>query len=408
MIGDKPFFSRKQLSSIIWVCAIAIVLLSASGRRQPPPEATASALAGIPVYWLDGAEDVYRLHLNYATASTDRLHLDTLLDAQQQRWQQHVILTQTLRLQRHPDRIELILHSTNPEQLTSALRTLLDSLHQPLPNDLWQRAEQRQRATRYLQQNQQPAVTQMRRWLTVIDSEQDSAQDSQDLLSAARRLRQQLFSPASLSLALLSPDPHATLQELRSTLLSTQKPPWQPSTPPAQAPLLAAKHQQITRASLPPLLLLGRTTRGRQDGEFSQWVLTLALLERLLQDMPGAGLQWTPYSDWGILRLYWSDKTLADSEPLLSALRQQVAALSVDAITAQREAILEKLEDNLHGSNWLAGQLSIMAFYRLPPDYLARFSATIAASDPQQIRARLLQLLDHSAYARIAQAPVSS
>ncbi|MEH6625519.1 MAG: hypothetical protein V7739_03675 [Motiliproteus sp.] len=399
---DKPLFSRRQLSIIIFVTTIAIVLLTASGQRDALPEIHKEQQHGVPIYWLQQDTASSYLSLSFALpkgtrgdSATVRLVQQLLLDSLRQSFAQQSL---SIKLNSHSDRLEITLIAATEQSIASVLSRLFKQLQ--APDDVvakWSELQKKQQAQQYLdRQSVDPGWAKMRLWLQPEQSQYDN-----DYMHWSA-FREQLFSRSQLSVSLMAKDVEPIVEALRSQLSSIPNGlqwanPSTPSLPP----------QQLTASTLGEYqLLLGRQTSGRSAVDFAEQLLAV----RQLQTLAGAlhiYSEWRPLGSHSELILSASSPSPIDSNALLGSIKSKLAETSDDELDRRRSETIDHLYQRLENPDQLFEQLQAIAFYQLPENYLQSFVSQLDQLSSAALRSSINALLNPEHYHQISQQPAN-
>lgn len=416
----KPLFSRRQLNIIIFVTALAIVLLSASGRREDLPVIERHQLGEVSLYALADDSDGQRLRLSFALPAQypgDGLAVQVLKQLlleplghlpQRPEWRQWQA---RLGAAIQPDRLQIDLALAADADPGPLLDALLQRLQQPIDAASWRQAQQQQQARRYLDsQSQSSAESLMRAWLA------PRAPAAELRFAPWQAFRQQLLSRSQLTLSLMGADVEEHLVSLRRSLqalpLGTRWP-TEPTPSAARQPSLA--EPSATREPAPSQsqslagpgayrLLLGRHTAGRRNDQFANELLAIQVIQNSARTL-NIDSHWTPLAEQGLLRLTASGAAPIVAEQLLQQLRQQASASGDEGLDSSRQTLIDRVYQQRQDPSLQFDQLETIAFYRLPVDYLERFVNQLEQLSLPALRDRILTLLDPRQFYRILEGP---
>lgn len=413
MATNMPFFSRRQLNLIIAICAVVIALLSIPTdswpliERQQRQQVEVTAIAE-PAG--SSQPSALQLRLIFALPKPS-LQPKPAAQILHQLLQARLTAAADLSANLRPDRLTLQIALSN--NTTSQLQPIANLLQQPFAATTVEQAIKRWRAQRYIGRNQRSAeamaleaIDQQLRHPSLSSEEQAAIPFDADLsVAVINQLQRQLFHPRQLRISLIGREIDAISNEISAlaSQLDQQQPAINQAIDPADA---------IRPAQTPHINAVYQTLTGRQQADFA----TTLLLSRILQQLnPTDKVRLYPSATASQL-LWLPQHSVTTTEPkqpqtsdswLTEAIEQslqQLAAIKDWELERFADQLREQLENRLQQPDTLADQLEVIAFYRLPVDYLPQFDATIAALDGAQLRQQLLQLLQPQRFRQISAA----
>ncbi len=396
----KPLFNRTYLKIILWVVAIAIVLLSASGPDRTEYIAIQQHDTQ-PAYFVTlDKRDSLEVQLIYrlgAALSGDQqlMHrlLENLVTEQLNSGAANAYLAQLqarVGVQRKEDRltVQLSIPATAlddhqrmaalPEQLTQLL--LAVNLNADLETR-WNRLD----AKRYLQ-NQDPEALLLEQFGNILD-QPSGVHPLQQFAAFYTRV----INTGQLTLALYGPEAKLITQAMASRL-----PGYQTSIALPQ-PALTPARQRLNATGNSAYLLSGTELSGRQDGDFAAQQLAVQTLQAALQaqEQFKFRLIWKPLDMRGYLAMMLHGAQLPDSAQRLQPVYDELFARVDDALIERtRHALQTQFAQRMVQQDSQLALLNSIAFYRLPLDYMPRFAERLNTVDNAQVKAQIRAFLD--------------
>lgn len=400
----QPMFNRTYLKIMLWVVAIAIVILSASGQDNND-YISVQQQENKPLYYVNLADnnnlELQLIFALQAALSDQQKLLHSLLS---QRLQQHLetpaVNDLMAPLQAWPsvtlqdDRVTL--HLSIPAQQNieaDALNRLVRGVLQSINNtdlksgidDQWARLK----AEQYLQ-NQDAENHLFSRFSDTLSN--DSSVHPLQRFSAWFRNR--LSSPY-LSMVIYGPDAEFAAQTLAPVLedLSDFKPSRLDSTPLYQQETLPAIGNQAYS-------LAGRALPGRQSDSFIAQLLAARSLQQVLpslQPRTSARLLWKSLDQTGYFALFlYGDQPPRNQQRLGRLNDQLISAVDDDLIEATRSSLKESFLQRMSNQQAQLALLNTLVFYRLPVDYMPDFAAQLEATDNAAVSEQIASMLNPS------------
>lgn len=390
----QPFFSRKQLTALIWFCVLAILVLSSLGPGDVEYRDIERS-DDKQVYWMELDEQPLTLTLLLPT--------ELALNPQQRQLQQlqSLILQQRLRslasttfsysVNPKQDRMEVTLQwplNAQPDDL----RVIWDHLNQPVSADQWQAQIDKIQARHYLesQKSEQMLVD---HFFTLLQP--DSQRDLATQLPGAY---QQLFSAPIYSLS--GTDAEDYVEQIRDQL-----PQRQVAAPSITAAQSAQPLQTLDSNQQTYRLLTGSMIPPRNSEHFVEQ----RIAAQVLQDLLDANQEAYSYQ----FRILWA--ALADSGyqavvlnspknplPVMSQLQFQV---DEDLVEESQERLAALWQERMRALPNQLQALNLIAFYQLPTETMASYAKEILDTDPEIIVPMVKQSLTPAQQISILQQP---
>lgn len=390
----QPFFSRKQLTALIWFCVLAILVLSSLGPGDVEYRDIERS-DDKQVYWMELDEQPLTLTLLLPT--------ELALNPQQRQLQQlqSLILQQRLRslasttfsysVNPKQDRMEVTLQwplNAQPDDL----RVIWDHLNQPVSADQWQAQIDKIQARHYLesQKSEQMLVD---HFFTLLQP--DSQRDLATQLPGAY---QQLFSAPIYALS--GTDAEDYVEQIQDQL-----PQRQVAAPSITAAQSAQPLQTLDSNQQTYRLLTGSMIPPRNSEHFVQQ----RIAAQVLQDLLDANQEAYSYQ----FRILWA--ALADSGyqavmlnspknplPVMSQLQFQV---DEDLVEESQERLAALWQERMRALPNQLQALNLIAFYQLPTETMASYAEEILDTDPEIIVPMVKQSLTPAQQISILQQP---
>lgn len=395
-----PLFNRTYLKVVLWIVAIAIVLLSAGGKDNNDYISIQQADAR-PVYsvTLDDSPSL-QLQLIFrlgAGISSDQQLMHKLL---LQLVEQQLSSTEALQLMqpmqiRHTIQLQddrLSLQLTVPtnflndhQRLAELPQQLIQQLRQADLNSTLERRWNRLEAERYIQQKDPE------QYLLSVFGELITSDPGVHPLQRFADFYRSRIDITQLTIVL-----HGPQAGLIAQAISKRLPDYQSNISLAQVdtpPVL----EQLSALGNTPYSLAGMAVSGRQHDDFLQELLAVRTLQLLLDSQQELKyrLQWKSLDNSGYLAMMLHGSRLPHNP---SQLKQQLAPLLLqlddDLIDQTRSALQDRFQQQMEQQEAQLALLNNIAFYRLPLDYMANFKNNMSQIDNQAIRQRLSEYLD--------------
>ncbi|MBN3562358.1 hypothetical protein [Aliamphritea spongicola] len=395
----KPMFNRTYLKVMLWIVAIAIVFLSASGR-DTNNYLNIETIENKPIYFAepDDTETLsVQLIFGLGPALNDEQKL--LHKLLSQRLQQvlnsntvnNLVAPAKASLQQslQDDRITLLL-STEAEgtnQLSQLLPQLLQALNHSDMTTGTEAEWNRLKAELYLEN--QTAENRLLSAFTDTLSDKSSVHPLQRFPTWARNV----FSNHNLTLAVSGPDAATAARLLAEEL---------PSRGLTEQPLsTSASFQQ--RQTLPAIgneayALAGLSLPGRQSDSFMAQLIAVKSLQQTLTTLQpdvSTRLLWKSLDQQGYFALLlYGQRPPADISALTPLNRRLLNATDINVISATRENIKENFLERMSEQQAQLGLLNTLAFYRLPTDYISGFADRLADTSDEAVQEQLQTMLN--------------
>ena len=395
----KPMFNRTYLKVLLWIVAIAIVFLSASGRdtnRYLSIEKTANK----PVYFTE-PDDTETLSVQLIfglgpALSDEQKLLHKLLSRRLQQTLNSATVNNLLSpaeasLQQtlQDDRITLLLSTaaTDADQLNRLLLQLLQTLNN---SDMTRGTEaewNRLKAELYLEN--QSAENRLLSAFTDTLSDNSSVHPLQRFPAWARNV----FSNHNLTLAVSGPDAEAAADALAGAL---------PFRELAEQTLSTSasfqQRQTLSAIGNEAYALAGLPLPGRQSDSFMAQLIAVKSLQQTLaalQPDVSTRLLWKSLDQQGYLALlFYGQRPPADTSALTQLNRRLLETTDSDIISATRENIKENFLERMSEQQAQLGLLNTLAFYRLPTDYISGFADRLANTSDEAVLEQLQTMLN--------------
>ncbi|PIE20381.1 MAG: hypothetical protein CSA61_02280 [Neptuniibacter caesariensis] len=369
----RPFFSRKQITVLMWFSFLAIAVLSTMGPGAVEYHDIEHS-ENKNLYWMELDDQPYTLTLLLPTA--------VALNSQQRQLQQlksdvihsrlHVLMSADFSYQVSPkqDRIEVTLRWAL-NQKTPDIQALLQTLSQPVIASEWAEAATKIKARSYLnnQSAEQALLNQF--------YEQLQPMTATTLLDQLTHTYPELFLSPRVTIS------GENVEDLAATIQPLL--PHQETGPTPAALTLSPQQLNNTQDKQVYSLLLGRILPARNAEQFTAERVAAQVLQNLLQN----------YKEQNILnfRMLWSAMAQSgysaliltsaqNPVPLLPQLRQQ---LNDDLVESSQEQLVQQWNDRMRDINHQVSALNLVAFYQLPPETLEQYADSILDQDEDEI-----------------------
>ncbi|MEH6578111.1 MAG: hypothetical protein V7731_13630 [Amphritea sp.] len=396
----KPLFNRTYLKVILWVVAIAIVLLSSSGSDRND-YITVQQIDQQPVYFVSlDKRDTLELQFIYrlgAALSSEkqlmhRLLEDLITEQLDSEASQQLLGSMQARtsVQLLDDRLTIYLSLptkalSDHQQLTALpgrLTRLLDEADRNVDLEhRWNRLE----AELYLQ-NKKPEANLLHHFGELIDS-RSGVHPIQKFPSYF----DSVINNRELTIALYGPQ-----SKLIAQAVASQLPGYQTSIPLA-TPALTPARRTLPSMGNTPYVLTGTTLKGRQSDEFAKQLLAVRTLQALLKNQQQLKyrLIWKPLDNSGYLTMMLHGSRLpTDPEQLQGVYDDLQTGLDTALIDSTRDALQKQFKQRMEQQEAQLGMLNAIAFYQLPVDYMPRFSQTLDKVDNNDVLRLVKQYLN--------------
>lgn len=395
--NKAPLFNRTYLKAVVWIIAITVVLLNAGSSG--PDFLTIERSEQAPVYAVDVDDSPY-LQIELMFRLDPAIHpqqalLNQLLSAQVS---QQLIgftarpeaapLQPRLNSQLQDDRLTLQLaipsrYQAQQQDIATLINALLTQLHNSPVLDrekTWRTLEARQ----YIQQKSQEQQ--------LLNAFTATIQPLPDVHPLQRfdALYRHHFSADNLIIALQGEDASDLLP-----LLSQQLAPISAGVKPV-SDNHNASYQVLAAQSNEHYRLAGINMAGRQSDDFPAQLLAVKTLEQLLKDHSDTDyrLSWKALDKHGYLAIILHGAVVRDEASLANAFDQLRNSISDSLIEQTREQVRAHFEAQMEQPESQLHQLSNIAFYNLPLDYLAQFDQQLASTDNARVQTELRRLLN--------------
>ncbi|MCV6609200.1 MAG: hypothetical protein OIF55_00355 [Amphritea sp.] len=393
----QPLFNRTYLKAIIWIIAIAVVLLNAG---SPGPDfITIKRSERAPVYAVNVDDRAY-------------LQIDLMFRLEAAINQEQVLLHQLL-LEQVNQQLTGFTARPEAEQLQIRLKSRLLDDNLTLQVAIPERFSDQQQAIadlisallRQLQSGPGRALEQSWRTLEARQYIQQKSQEQQ-LLKAFTAIIQPLqsvhplqrfddlyrsrISATGLTITLQGDDASQLL-----TAISQQLPDYS-SSDPALPASTEPQYMELAPQSNEPYWLTGTAMAGRQSDRFPTELLAVKALEQLLKQRASSDyrLTWKALDKRGYLAIILHGDNLRSENALTGEFDRLRNGISDELIDQTRKQVRERFEKQMEQQESQLNQLASIAFYDLPLDYLSRFDQLMAQTDNGEVQAELRRLLN--------------
>lgn len=392
-----PLFNRTYLKIIIWVVAIAIVLLTA-GNNSNSEFIRINKHAGLPLYYVD-QDKASQLQISVL------FHTGAAINSEQQLLQQLLLqqieqqlpdltaqstfrsLQATLNAGISSDKLKLLLilpaqHVDKTTEIKALVDTLLQQLRAyRLGSDLAQRWA-RLEATQYL--NLKDPETRLLNTFGDLINNPASIHPVQRFANFYQRS----LRPGAVTITLQGPNAERIAQQLSSLLTPLTDDNSNHTTIGSTRQQLASQGNQTYRLS-------GIKLSGRQQPHFATELLAVRTLQQLLEK-PSAvttRLIWKSLDKQGFLAMILQGKPI-NNEIGLSAWQLRLQAkLDDELINSTRERLQKNFHTQMEQIDAQLNLLDTIAFYQLPLDYLNRFETELSDVDNSAVREKVSHYL---------------
>lgn len=395
--NKQPLFNRTYLKAVIWIIAIAVVLLNAGS--QGPDFITIKRSEQAPVYAVDLDDQTYlqldlMFRLGAAINQEQALLNQLLLEQVNQQLSGFTArpeaeqLQLRLNSQLQDDRLSLQLaipeHFRDQHQAIAALlSTLLQRLQAGPERDLesaWRTLEARQ----YIQQKSQEQ--QLLKAFTAIIQPLPGVHP----LQRFEDLYRSRVNNSNLTVTLQGPGAVALLPTI-SQLLADYR-----SADPVMPATTEPRYQELSPQSNEPHWLAGTTMASRQSSRFSAQLLAVKTLEQLLRQQASVGyrLSWKALDKRGYLAIILHGDPLRSRAAMTREFDRLRNGISDALIDQTRNQVRERFEAQMAQQDSQLHQLPNIAFYDLPLDYLEQFDQRLAQTPNAEVQAELRRILN--------------
>ncbi|RTE67079.1 hypothetical protein EH243_02375 [Amphritea opalescens] len=393
--AKPPLFNRTYLKIIVWIVAIAIVLLTAGHNRSTYIDIKQQA--DLPLYFVN--EDDSDLQLNFlfrtgAAINSDQQLLQKLLE--QHVKQQLIDLTSlpsfsalkaTLRVGISPDKIKisLTIPAVSADQ-TDKIQVLVEQLLQQLryrPS-----AELEQRWTRLEAEQYLNLKDPENRLLSEFGNQINGSTTIHPLQRFADVYRHSI-TPSAMTLTLLGPNTKALAQQLSTVFHASSNTQINPLM------AIAPTHQRLPPQGNQTYLLTGLVLPGRQQPHFATERLAVSTLQQLLEQQSEfkARLIWKSLDKQGYLAMIQQGTNINADTDLSPLMKSLLAQLDDRLINETRERLVNNYKTQMEQRSAQLAMLDTIAFYQLPLDYLNNVEAKLNQADDKAVRETIRQFL---------------
>ncbi|BBB24739.1 hypothetical protein [Amphritea japonica] len=396
--SKSPLFNRTYLKIIIWVIAIAIVLLTA-GQNRSPDYLTIDRYENSPLYSTQQNDATYlQIGLLFRTGAAisneEQLLQTLLLQTIQQRLNNFAEQPLFTRLEAHlkaeatPDRIKISLaipakYNAQPQDILKVTRSLLQQLQEFAPPETLEQRWNRLEAELYLSQKD-PENQLLNQFFNQI-----AGPTSVHPIQRFSGFYRNSISPTTLTLTLQGPELE-TLPQLLSSLL-----PGYQSGSNLLTTAISPEFQQLKPTGKQSYLLTGQALPGRQQENFALELLAVRTLQQLLNQpgVPESRLLWKSLDKQGYLAIILHGSKISADSRITPIMQSVLGQLDDRLIDATRTQLQDNYKQQMEQTDAQLGLLDTIAFYQLPVDYLASFEKQLTRTDNQHVRELITQLL---------------
>lgn len=399
--AKSPLFNRTYLKIIIWIVAIAIVLLTA-GQNKDPDFIRIKKRPDAPLYYVSQDKSPYlQLHFLLRTGvaiNSDQQLLQTLL--QQQIEQQlaglamqplFTELEARIRTEASADRITLVV--TLPAKQSGAhdlIRKMTEALLQQL--NIYQPDSALEQRWAHLEAEQYLKLKEPESLLLSRFGNQISSPASVHPLQRFADFYRSSTAVSAMTLTLQGPDAEP-LAETLAPLLSKS----------SNAPIILPVAIAPTRIRLEPVgnqtyQLWGIALPGRQQEDFVSELLAVRALQQLLQqpDLATSRLIWKSLDKQGYLAMILHGPQIRTDTDLSKIMEQLQAQLDDELLDNTRAALQKSFHTQMEQTENQLSMLDTVAFYELPADYLQYFEKSLVQTGNDKIRQKISSFLSNA------------
>lgn len=392
--AKSPLFNRTYLKIVVWIVAIAIVLLTA-GQNKGPDFIHINKLPEVPLYYVSQEKAPFlQLHFLLRTGAainSDQQLLQQLLLQQieqqltesttQQRFSE---LKVKLKTEATADRITLLmtLPATQSEARDS-IREIAETLLQQL--NIYQPDPSLEQRWAHLEAQQYLNLKDPENHLLNRFSNQISGPVSVHPLQRFADFYRSSTAPGAITLTLQGPDAGLLAETLAPLLRGNPTPSIIPSVALAPAPL------RLKPVGNQAYQLWGIALPGRQQENFAAELLAVRTLRQLLlqQDQVTARLVWKSLDKQGYLAMILHGPQIHANTDLSQIMEKLQVQLSDELIDNTRVALQKSFQAQMEQTGNQLKMLDTVAFYQQPTDYLERFEKSLSQADNAIIRQRI-------------------
>ena len=398
--SHKPLFNRTYLKVIIWIVAIAIILLTTS-QNSSIDFISIKKHDSAPVYYVDSADAPYlQINLLYRTGpaiSEQQQLLQQLLglkinDALAQITQrpEFTEFKARFKAETEADRINVRVvipkdYSEQTQQISTMIKALQQDLSEALIYNSLEKSWNRLEAKQYLNQKD-PENLLLSTFLNQLnpDPSVHPLQRFDDLYRAR-------INPTTLTITVQGPESRALAQLLGQAL------PNYSSNDDFSRPPGTPNQLSLAPQGNSTYMLAGLELPGRQQANFLNELLAVRTLQQLLQSQEAKfRLIWKSLDKQGYIAMILHGPQVTANTDLYNLLQPLKAQLSDQLIDKTRAQLQDKFNNQMAQTQAQLGQLESIAFYQLPVDYLDQFSERLERVDNQQVKQLINRYLDSS------------
>ncbi|MBN1008193.1 hypothetical protein [Amphritea pacifica] len=397
--AKSPLFNRTYLKVIVWIVAIAIVLLTA-GQNRSRDFISIQKLAESPVYYVSQDKAPY-LQLRFllrtgAAINGDQQLLQQLL-LQQLQQQLAGLATQPpfsqlgtkLASEASDDRITIVAtlpadRSGEHAAIAEMTTTLLQQLSNYQPGDDLEKRWERLEAEQYL--NLKDPESRLLNHFSNLLNGPLSVHPLQRFADFYRNST----SEGAVTLTLQGPAVVALAETLAPLLQDSS------ITPSLTPPSLTSTPVQLEPVSNQAYKLWGIALPGRQQQDFLSELLAVRTLQQLLQQHQATSrLIWKSLDKQGYLAMILQGPEIKADTDLTALLESLQAQLSDELIDKARTTLQTNFDTLMEQTDNQLGLLDTIAFYQLPTDYLNSFEDRLRQTSNSQVRQTISSFLNN-------------
>ncbi|MBN0985975.1 peptidase M16 family protein [Amphritea pacifica] len=397
--AKSPLFNRTYLKVIVWIVAIAIVLLTA-GQNRSRDFISIQKLAESPVYYVSQDKAPY-LQLRFllrtgAAINGDQQLLQQLL-LQQLQQQLAGLATQPpfsqlgtkLASEASDDRITIVAtlpadRSGEHAAIAEMTTTLLQQLSNYQPGDDLEKRWERLEAEQYLNLKD-PESRLLNRFSNLLNGPL-----SVHPLQRFADFYRNSTSEGAVTLTLQGPAVVALAETLAPLLQDSS------ITPSLTPPSLTSTPVQLEPVSNQTYKLWGIALPGRQQQDFLSELLAVRTLQQLLQQHQATSrLIWKSLDKQGYLAMILQGPEIKADTDLTALLESLQAQLSDELIDNARTTLQTNFDTLMEQTDNQLGLLDTIAFYQLPTDYLNSFEDRLRQTSNSQVRQTISSFLNN-------------
>ncbi|WP_417228219.1 hypothetical protein [Amphritea sp.] len=394
--AKSPLFNRTYLKIIVWIVAVAIVLLTA-GQNSSSDFIRINKHPDLPLYYVDHDDTTVQLSLLFRTGaainSEQQLLQQLLL---QQAEQQLAELTKqppfntlnaALSAGISADKLQISITLPAKQAKADAIKTMAEQLLQRLRayhpgTDLEQRWTHLEAA----------------QYLNLKDPENRLLSTFGNLISSPASIHPlQRFAeffhhsvrPDAVTLTLKGPDTASLAERLSSLLRAPSSDNHSINQP------LSLSRQRLSPQDNQTYRLLGLALPGRQQPQFATELLAVSTLQQLLQQQSqmNARLVWKSLDKQGFVAMILQGSKINANDDLGPLMQTLLAKLDDRLINDTRDMLQNNYQIQMEAIEPQLSLLNTIAFYQLPLDYLNNFEEKLNQVDNAEVKKQITLFL---------------